>query len=118
MRDMYESKATDWVKWGSVAAIAAALIALLGIYIVHRDQREKVYITVTPVGWKIDPGGIRRDQRIATAIYDLTVSGKVPAKNVYLRERCVSPVPVGEAIQPQTGREFLGWIVSERAITK
>jgi hypothetical protein len=100
-------KGTDWAKWGSIATAATVAAALIGTWIVHRDQREHVYITVTPVGWKADPFG---PELIGTVIYDVTVTGKVPARRVYLRERCVSPVPMNEAVEPQ-GKQLLGDMV-------
>jgi hypothetical protein len=72
-------------------------------------KKERVYITATPVGWKTTPWG--PNERVGTVIYELTVTGKIPARHVYLRELCVSPVPINKTIEPQSGREYLGDLV-------
>jgi hypothetical protein len=83
---------TDWAKWGAIAAIAAVAATLLAIYVSHYDQQQKVNVVLSPLKWQIgdtdDPDG-----KFGTVYYDMTVYGKAPARNVYIAERCVSPVP-------------------------
>jgi hypothetical protein len=96
----------DWVKWGTFVALAAAVVALIGVLVVHRDQRARAYIAIVPVGWTIKPGGVeQRAGFFGTVYYNITVTGSTPARNVLLRETCVSPIPINTEIKAPK----LGW---------
>jgi hypothetical protein len=103
------TKIVDWVKWGALAAIGAVVIAIVSTFVVHQDQSERVSVTVSPIGWKLElRGGIHRGDGMATGIYTITVTGKSPARNVYIREACVAPAPLDRTVELRKDREPLG----------
>ncbi len=82
------TKPTDWVKWGSIAGLATVIVTLVAIYVSHSDQRDAVYVTITPLGWK---GEWNHTRGFSGAfVYSLIVTGKSPARNVDLRETCLA----------------------------
>jgi hypothetical protein len=88
----YANNQPDWAKWGALAAIAAVVVTALAIYVAHYDQQEKVYITLTPVRWEVEGNE-------ATIFYNLTVTGKSPARNLFLAERCVQAENINQKVE-------------------
>ena len=81
---------------GIIGGLGAVLAAPLAIAASHHDQRDATYVSVIPIGCKVEPGGVgTRTGYFGTAFYNIVVTGKMQAINVSIRERCISPTPVG-----------------------
>jgi len=84
-----------WAKIGALAAIAAAIVAALGVFFQYANQSSQVDIVIKPVDYEVKP---TPDGQFVTVSYTLTAVGAYPALNVRINAVCEAVIPAPEPV--------------------
>jgi hypothetical protein len=86
-----------WAKIGALLAVAAALIAAVGLYFQYINQPSMADVVLTPVGYTVSSTS---DGQFVTVKFTLTAVGAYPAQNVRINPACEAVIPKPERVLP------------------